>query len=74
MTSDTEPLNGTALTVLVRVLGEALRALAASGDADAANRLAARAYVALRRENPELAQRINVLMHGLARFPNSTEE
>lgn len=74
MASDLEPFPGTALTALVRVLSEALRALAASGDADGANRLAARAYVALRREHPDLAQRINALMHGLSRTANRTKE
>lgn len=55
------------------VLSDALRALAATGRADAANRLAGRAYAALRHEHPTQAQRINVLMHALARMPNTTQ-
>jgi hypothetical protein len=58
---------------LVVVLNDSLRALAATGRSDQANRLAGRAYVALRREHPAQAQQINVLMHALARIPNTIQ-
>lgn len=61
------------LDALVVVLSDSLRTLAATGRSDAANRLAGRAYVALRHEHPTQAQRINVLMHVLARMPNTIQ-
>jgi uncharacterized protein (DUF2249 family) len=65
----TEPLD--ALGV---VLADALRALAGAGHPEAACRLAGRAYAALRREHPAQAQRINALMHRLARMTDTTKE
>lgn len=65
----TEPL--ARLTV---VLIDALRALGGAGEAEAACRLAGRAYSALRQEHPGHAQRINALMHGLVRMPDTTKE
>lgn len=62
------------LDELVTVLGDALRDLAASGGAAEANRLAGRAYAALRREHPTQAQQINVLMHALAFSPRPKEQ
>jgi hypothetical protein len=61
------------LDALTAVLAEALRALAASGHAEVANRLAGQAYAALRREHPNQAQRINALMHRLARSQTTKE-
>jgi hypothetical protein len=55
---------------LTRVLIQALRALGELGAPERANRLAGRAWSALRRPRPELAKRINALMHGLAKMPS----
>jgi uncharacterized protein (DUF2249 family) len=63
-----------ALDAFTAVLADALRVLAASGQPEEANRLAGRAYVSLRREHPAQAQRINALMHGLARTSHQTKE
>lgn len=52
--------------VLLDVLLQALKELGDAGQADRANRLAADAYVSLRKREPEQAQRVNVLMHRLA--------
>lgn len=51
---------------LLGLLLQALKDLGDAGQADRANRLAASAYVCLRKRDPEQAQRINVLMHRLA--------
>ncbi|MFZ0383132.1 MAG: Rieske 2Fe-2S domain-containing protein, partial [Solirubrobacteraceae bacterium] len=63
-----------ALEALTAVLSDALRALAADGRAEEANRLAGRAYAALRREHPDEARRINALMHELTRISRTTKE
>jgi len=56
-----------ALTVTVcNVLLDSLRALADVGEADAACRLAGRAYVTLRHSQPALARRFDILLHRLA--------
>lgn len=60
----TEPLEA-----LTAVLIDALCALGATGQPDSANRLAGQAWAALRREYPDQAQRINAVMHKLARLP-----
>src|SRR5690625_5091547 len=52
--------------ILFDLLLQALKELGEAGQADRANRLAARAYVSLRKEAPDQAQMINVLMHRLA--------
>ena len=52
---------------LPALLVEALRALGDAGEPEAANRLAGRAWAALRSDDPAAAQRINALMHRLAR-------
>lgn len=59
-----------ALTRLTQVLLDALRALGESGRPESANRLAGRAWSALRRGYPAEARRVNALMHGLARMPS----
>ena len=63
-----------ALEALTAVLSDALRALAADGHAEEANRLAGRAYAALRREHPDQARRINALMHQLTCISQTTKE
>lgn len=55
---------------LTRVVIEALRALGKSGAPEHANQIAGRAWSVLRGPHPELAQRINALMHGLAKMPS----
>ncbi|HEX5191172.1 MAG TPA: DUF2249 domain-containing protein [Solirubrobacteraceae bacterium] len=62
------------LDALIAVLTDALRLLGAAGRPVDANRLAGQAYAALRREHPTRAQRINALMHGLARIPDTIKE
>ena len=51
------------------VLLKALRALGEAGRPDAASRLAAKAWWALREVRPREAERINGAMHFLARLP-----
>jgi uncharacterized protein (DUF2249 family) len=57
---------------LAALLAAALRALGDAGQPEAANRLAGRAWSALRRTQPVAAQRINGLMHRLARQQDAT--
>jgi uncharacterized protein (DUF2249 family) len=61
----------TPLDTVTGVLVEALRALGAAGRPDQASRLAARAYVVLRRGEPDHAERINAAMH---RIPFTTPD
>ncbi|ALG85447.1 hypothetical protein [Gordonia phthalatica] len=58
-----------ALVTTVGYLIKALRALGQSGDPDAANRLAAQAWLALRDDHPREAERLNGAMHYLVRLP-----
>ncbi len=51
------------------VLVKALRALGQAGHPDAASRLAAKAWWALRGARPREAERVNGAMHYLARLP-----
>ena len=74
MSTDSPVKTGTAFEALTAVLADALRALAADGRAEEADRLAGRAYAALRREHPEEARRINALMHRLTRISPTTKE
>jgi hypothetical protein len=64
---------GTERTVseLVKVLSRALRNLGSEGQADTASRLAAQAWVLCRDEHPAAAERLNGLMHYLARVDPS---
>lgn len=55
------------LDALVDVLIDALLDLRAANRAEGASRLAGRAYVALRHEHADHAERINALMHHLTR-------
>ena len=58
-----------ALVATTDVLVKALRALGNAGHPDAASRLAAKAWWALRTSRPREAERINGAMHFLARLP-----
>ena len=51
---------------LAEILLESTAALAACGKVDQACRLAGRAYVALRRTDPAMARRFDVLLHRMA--------
>jgi uncharacterized protein (DUF2249 family) len=69
--SGKKPAGGSAedLAALNRVLRGALTALGRAGQPDEAARHAAKAWSLLRRDYPDEAQRINVLMHGLSKMP-----
>lgn len=56
------------------VLIEALVELGDAGRAEQAGRLAAEAYVGLRRDEPDQAQRLNALMHKLLLSPRHTDD
>lgn len=58
-----------ALSATTGALISSLRALGQSGRPDAASRLAAKAWLALRDASPREAERINGAMHYLARLP-----
>ena len=58
-----------ALAEMTDVLVKALRALGQAGHPDAASRLAAKAWWALRGTRPREAERVNGAMHYLARLP-----
>lgn len=58
------------LEALTRVLLDALRALGEGGQPETANRLAGRAWAALRRTRPTEARRVGALMHRLTRMPS----
>lgn len=58
-----------ALAATTDVLVRTLRALGKSGRPDEASRLAAKAYIALRDGRPREADRINGVMHFLAKLP-----
>lgn len=53
---------------LAGVLIRALRRLGTAGQPEAANRLAAEAYVLVRHDEPRIADRLNGVMHHLARL------
>lgn len=59
---------------LTSVLVRALRRLGELGEPEAANRLAADAYAALRHDEPRAAHRLNGLMHHLVRLERTTHE
>ena len=58
-----------ALVETTDVLVKTLRALGNAGHPDAASRLAAKAWWALRTTRPREAERVNGAMHFLARLP-----
>lgn len=57
---------------LMQVLTRALRRLGEAGQPEDANRLAARAWSAIRHQHPAEAERINGTMHYLSRLPGKT--
>jgi len=59
---------------LTGTLIEALRALGDSGRPEQANRLAGKAWAALRHDHPALAERANALMHALASTSRTSKE
>lgn len=59
---------------LVVLLSKALRLAGDAGRPVAASRLAAKAWWALNESDPKGAQRINGVMHYLARLPEEVEE
>lgn len=61
-----------AVAATTDVLVKTLRALGQHGQPEAANRLAAKAYWALRPTSPDEAERINGTMHYLARLEDPT--
>ncbi len=65
----TEPDSVDLVNGTTDILLRALRELGKSGKPDSANRLAARAWVLLKSNYPREAQRLNGLMHYLARLP-----
>jgi hypothetical protein len=65
----TESHHDDALVATVGYLIKALRALGQSGDPDTANRLAAKACLALRDNQPRQAERLNGAMHYLVNLP-----
>lgn len=60
------------LVETTEVLVKTLRALGQAGHPDAASRLAAKAWWALRNTRPREAERINGALHYLARLPVET--
>lgn len=61
-----------AVAATTDILVKTLRALGQNGQPEAANRLAAKAYWALRPTSPDEAERINGTMHYLARLEDPT--
>lgn len=61
-----------AVVSVTAVLVRTLRALGQNGQPEEANRLAAKAYWALRPTSPDEAERINGAMHYLARLESTT--
>lgn len=61
-----------AVAATTDILVKTLRALGQHGHPEAANRLAAKAYWALRPTSPDEAERINGTMHYLARLEDPT--
>jgi hypothetical protein len=70
----TPPTRTEPLVRLTAVLTDALAALGAAGESEAACRLAGDAYSVLRREHPAQAHRINARMHRLVRMPDTNKE
>lgn len=65
--------NDLVLRDTVDVLAQALKALGQGGQPVAASRLAAQAWQVLRQPYPQEAQRVNNLMHYLARLPEEVD-
>jgi hypothetical protein len=60
-------------TVLADALVRAVVALGRAGDPEQASRIAARAHADIRRSDPQTAQKLNNVLHGLARMPGMPE-
>jgi hypothetical protein len=67
--SEPDPEAQDVLAETTEILVKALRALGKAGHPDAASRLAAKAWWALRTSRPREAERVNGAMHFLARLP-----
>jgi hypothetical protein len=65
----TEPVAEDPVADTTDILVKALRALGQAGHPDAASRLAAQAWWALRDHHPRQAEQVNGAMHYLARLP-----
>jgi len=65
---DTRPIDH-----LATALVTALRRLGAAGEPETASRIAAQAYVAVRRDDARVAERINGVMHHLARLEAASQ-
>ncbi|MBX5452355.1 MAG: hypothetical protein K6U10_00275 [Acidobacteriia bacterium] len=63
----------TPVAVLNRLFITALVALAKSGNAEEACRLAAEGWSKLRRDLPHEAERLNAALHGLVHFRSSSQ-
>lgn len=61
------------VTELTRVICDACQALGIHGEPVKAAQIAARGFVAIRHTHPDEAQRINVMMHRLARMEAQQE-
>ncbi len=60
------------IDVVTGALVAAVRRLGEAGEPEAASRLAASAFVALRHAEPRLAERLNGVMHHLARLESGS--
>jgi uncharacterized protein (DUF2249 family) len=65
---DGAQMNSSSDKVLTDALVSALRSLGQAGQPSVANALAAHAYASLRRDEPRIADRLNGVMHHLARL------
>ncbi|WP_210748085.1 DUF2249 domain-containing protein [Actinomadura latina] len=61
------------MAALTRLLSRAVRALGQAGHPDQASRLAADGWSVLRHEHPAEAERLNGVMHYLARLPEGEQ-
>ncbi len=68
-----QPTIDEAIAATTDVLVKALRALGEAGHPDAASRLAARAWWALKDVRPRESERVNGAMHFLARLPTEPD-
>ncbi|HEX6460379.1 MAG TPA: DUF2249 domain-containing protein [Thermoleophilaceae bacterium] len=62
------------VAALSRLLADALVALGRAGYPETANRLAGQAWSALRHSHPREAERVNSLMHGIAKLSPTEKE
>lgn len=68
LVEESRPLTSATSTVLADALVAALRRLGEAGQPTAASQLAARTYARLRHDEPHIADRLNGVMHHLARL------